>query len=215
MRHRRYGSLIGAAAAVTLLVGCQSEGAPALSLAGLTKTADAVPTAGAATCPLAFDIAEAAKAAGTDGDAAPGPGSPEEPGEPVATSEGGKRAEAGTPPAQNPGVLISCTFHIGREKVSVHTVATRKPQAVAPLAPVVQSASGSSSDELIAYLGQVGKAGTGEPVVTAGGNVATVRLKLDGEGDAALVVGAGASGSSSLGKEKVASLAKSLAEQLG
>ncbi|MFD6873700.1 MULTISPECIES: hypothetical protein [unclassified Streptomyces] len=56
----------------------------------------------------------------------------------MATAEGGKRAEAGTPLAQNPGALVSCTFRIGAEDVVAHTAATRQPPAVAPLAPIMQ-----------------------------------------------------------------------------
>lgn len=86
MRQRRYGSLVGVAAVTALLAGCQGGGAPALSLAGLTRTADAVPREGQASCPLAYDMAEAAKAAGAPGAAAPG--SVKAPGAAVATSEG-------------------------------------------------------------------------------------------------------------------------------
>ncbi|MFH8887500.1 hypothetical protein [Streptomyces sp. NPDC017949] len=211
--HGRYGALVVAAAAAALLAGCQSGGAAALSLSGLTGTADAVPAEGAAKCPLAFDIAKAAKAAGVDGDAAPG--SAKDPGSPVATAEGGKRAEAGTPLAQNPGALVSCTFHIGQEDVVAHTAVTRQPTAVAPLAPIVRQTSGSSVDELKSYIDQVGKARIGEPVATGSGNVAAVRLELDGDGDAVLLLGAGSDGRSALNGKQVGALTKALAEQLG
>ncbi|MFF3432086.1 hypothetical protein [Streptomyces sp. NPDC002602] len=212
MRDRRFGPLIGAAAAVTFLAGCQSGSAPALSLGGLTKTADAIPREGQASCPLSYDITKAAKAAGADGASAPG--SLKEPGAAVATAEGGNRAEAGTPLAQNPGALVSCVFHIGREEVVVHTAATRHSQAVAPLAAIVAQLAGSSTDDLIAYINRMAEAKIGEPVVTKSGNVAAVRLKLDGEGDAVMVVGAGDTGHSSLGRERITVLATSLADQL-
>ncbi|MFJ9078730.1 hypothetical protein ACIRO3_26335 [Streptomyces sp. NPDC102278] len=203
---------MGAAAAVALLAGCESGSAPALSLAGLTKTADAIPSEGQDTCPLAYDITKAAKAAGAEGASAPG--SVKEPGEAVATAEGGKRAEADTPLAQNPGALVSCVFHIGQEEVVVHTAATRRPQAVAPLAPIVGQLAGSSTKDLIAYINRMAKAKTGEPVVTESGNVVSVRLKLDGEGDAVMVVGAGDARHPALDRERIAALATSLADQV-
>lgn len=137
-----------------------------------------------------------------------------DPGAAVATAEGGERAEAGTPLAQNPGALVSCVFHIGREEVVVHTAATRHSQAVAPLAAIVAQLAGSSTDDLIAYINGMAKAKIGEPVVTKSGNVAAVRLKLDGEGDAVMVVGAGEAGRSSLGQERITALATSLADQI-
>ncbi|MCM2394317.1 hypothetical protein [Streptomyces albipurpureus] len=73
----------------------------------------------------------------------------------------------------------------------MHTVATRKPSAIAPLVPVVQTLSGSSVDELAGYIEKAGAAKTGDAVVTDSGNVAAVRLKLDGDGDAYLLVGLG------------------------
>ncbi|MFD9377680.1 hypothetical protein ACFWBH_19405 [Streptomyces sp. NPDC059999] len=212
MRNRRYGSLTGAAAAVALLAGCQSGSAPALSLDGLTKTVDAIPGEGQSSCPLAYDIAKAAKAAGADGASAPG--SVKEPGAAIATGEGGKRAVPDTPLAQNPGALVSCVFHIGQEEVVVHTAATRHPQAVAPLAPIVAHLAGSSTQDLIAYVNRMAKAEIGEPVATGSGNVVAVRLKLDGEGDAVMVVGAGESGRSTMGRERITALAGSLADQV-
>ncbi|GGZ47891.1 hypothetical protein [Streptomyces subrutilus] len=212
MRQRRYGSLVGVAAVTALLAGCQGGGAPALSLAGLTRTADAVPREGQASCPLAYDMAEAAKAAGAPGAAAPG--SVKAPGAAVATSEGGKRAAPDTPLAQNPGALVSCVFHIGREEVVVHTAATRDPQAVAPLAALVAHLSASSTQDLIAYVDRMAGAEVGEPVVTGSGNVAAVRLRLDGEGDAVMVVGAGDPGRSSLDRDQLTALATSLADQM-
>ncbi|MFD4740519.1 hypothetical protein ACFWNR_33760 [Streptomyces virginiae] len=212
IHRRRYGSAITAVTAAALLAACQSGGAPPLSLSGLTKTVDGMAPDGTDTCPLSYDIAKAAKTAGVD--TAAGPGSVTGADGPAVTGEGGKRAEPEEPLAQNPGALVSCTFHIGTEDVEVHTIATRKPQASAPLAPVVQQQAGMSIDDLIAYMKKAGEAKAGEPVLTGSGNVATVRLKLDGEGDAALLIGIGKSGGSSLEPARVGALAEALARQV-
>ncbi|MFD0429335.1 hypothetical protein ACFQ60_21350 [Streptomyces zhihengii] len=104
MTHRRHRLLLAALLLPALVTGCGSDaggGTAPLSLSGLTETADEVPDAGADTCPLPYDIAAAAKTAGLDGAAGPGPVRDE--GEPVATAEGGKRAEAGNRWRRTPG----------------------------------------------------------------------------------------------------------------
>ncbi|MCP9944154.1 hypothetical protein LUX12_04105 [Streptomyces somaliensis] len=201
--------------ATVLVTGCQGGdggtggGAAALSLSGLTRTADE----GTDACPLAYDLAKAAKAAGLDG--AIGVGPAQDDGDPVATAEGGRRAAPGEPLAENPGALVSCTFHIGENDVRVHTVATREPHAITPLAPVVQVLSASSIEELADYLKKVFDTGPGDAVVTDSGNVAAVRLKLDGDGDACLLVGLGGAGAASPGRrQQVGDLAETLANQV-
>ncbi|MFF3088758.1 hypothetical protein ACFVRB_27475 [Streptomyces nojiriensis] len=212
IHRRRYGLATTVVTAAALLAACQSGGAAPLSLSGLTKTVDGMAPDGTDKCPLSYDIAKAAKTAGVD--TAAGPGSVTGADGPAATGEGGKRAEPGEPLAQNPGALVSCTFHIGTEDVEVHTIATRKPQASALLAPVVQRQAGMSTDDLIAYVKKAGEAKAGEPVLTGSGNAATVRLKLDGEGDAALLIGIGATGGSSLEPTRVGALAEAFASQV-
>jgi hypothetical protein len=205
--------IAAALTAATLMTGCQSgSDAEPLSLSGLTETADGVPDDGASTCPLPYDMAEAAKDAGLDAETGPGP---EQDGDtPVATAEGGKRAKPGDSLAENPGVLASCTFHIGQDNVQVHTVATRKPNAIAPLAPVVSSLTAASTDDVISYVNEAGKGEAGEVVITKSGNVAAVHLKLDGDGDAFLLVGAEEAGAASLNRKQVDALTEALAEQV-
>ncbi|MER6613561.1 hypothetical protein [Streptomyces xantholiticus] len=216
MTRGRHRLLIAGVLTAALVTGCQSGtegGAAPLSLSGLTETADGMPDNGASTCPLPYDVAAAAK--GTGLDEAAGPGPVQDDGDPVATAEGGKRAESGEPLAENPGVLVSCTFHIGKDDVQVHTVATLKPQAIAPLAPVVQSLARASIDDLSRYMKRAGDAKAGDVVVTDSGNVAAVRLKLDGDGDAYLLVGLGDAGSGAPARnQQVADLAGALAGQV-
>ncbi|MEU3281927.1 hypothetical protein [Streptomyces antibioticus] len=214
MTHPRLRLAIAAALATAgLTTGCQSDsGAVPLSLSGLTETADGVPEKGTDTCPLPYDMVEAAKAVGLDADAGPGPVRDDD--EPVATAEGGKRAKAGEALAVNPGVLVSCTFHIGQDDVQVHTVATREPHAVYALAPVVSSLASVSTKDAISYVQKAGAAEDGKVVVTDSGNVAAVHLKLDGDGDAALLVGAGEAGTASLDRKQLGDLTEALAEQV-
>ncbi|MET9774876.1 hypothetical protein ABZ023_11530 [Streptomyces sp. NPDC006367] len=199
--------------AAVLLTGCQSgSSAEPLSLAGLTKTADAVPDDGADTCPLPYDMAEAAKKAGTG--APGGPGAERDMEAPTATAEGGKRAKPGDPLAVNPGVLISCTFHVGQNDVQVHTIATRDRDAINLLGPVVSSLASKSSGDTVGYLGKAGAADAGD-VIGDGGAIASVRLELDGEGDAALLVGVSEADIATLTPEVIEGLAGALAQQLG
>ncbi|MEU3733559.1 hypothetical protein AB0E81_29795 [Streptomyces sp. NPDC033538] len=214
MTHPRHRFAIAAAlTAAALVTGCQGESSTeSLSLKSLTETADGVPDDGASTCPLPYDMAEAAKTAGLEPDTGPGP--VQDGDEPFATAEGGKRAAAGDPLAENPGALVSCTFHIREEDVQVHTLATRGPSGIAPLAPVVSSLAAADNDDLVSYVDKVAQAEVGEVVITDSGNVASVRLKLDGEGDAALLVGTREAGHTSLTREQVDDLTAALADQV-
>ncbi|GAA2655982.1 hypothetical protein [Streptomyces vastus] len=219
MKYPRHRLTVAAAlTAAALMTGCQSDdgdsssGTAPLSLSGLTETADGIPDDGTSTCPLPYDMAKAAKVASLDAEAGPGP--VQDGDAPVATAEGGKRAKPGEPLAENPGALVSCTFHIGQESVQVHTLATREPSGIAPLAPVVSSLAAVTADDLTSYVDKVGKAEAGEVVITDSGNVAAVRLKLDGDGDASLLVGAGEAGTASLNRKQVGDLTKALADQV-
>ncbi|MEU3249605.1 hypothetical protein [Streptomyces sp. NPDC006997] len=230
MTHVRHRLAIAAAltAAAVLMTGCQSDsdsegdsgggGSAALSLDGLVETADGVPEDGADTCPLPYDIAAAAKAAGVDGEAGPGPVR-EDAETPVATGEGGKRAKGKEPLAENPGALVSCTFHIGPDDVRVHTVATEERNAITILAPVVSELTRVAIDDVVAFTNEAATTEETGKVVTADtGNVATVRLELDGEGDAALLVGTvdGESGEpdAALDRKQLAALTEALAGQV-
>ncbi|MEU9670803.1 hypothetical protein AB0E25_35585 [Streptomyces bobili] len=214
MTHARPRLLIAAAlTTAALMAGCRSDsGAAPLSLNSLTAIADGVPEDGAETCPLPYDMTEAAKAAGLDARA--GPGSVREDDAPVATAEGGKRAKAGEALAANPGALVSCMFHIGQEDVQVYVVATRERHAIYPLTPVVSSLASVSAADAISYVEKAGAAKAGEVVITDSGNVAAVRLKLDGDGDAVLLVGARQAGTASLDRKQISGLTEALVAQV-
>ncbi|MFI5640389.1 hypothetical protein ACIA8H_23685 [Streptomyces goshikiensis] len=200
-----------AAVAALLLSGC-SGGGDALSLGSLQEEAARIGGDGAADCPLAYDLAAAAKTAGVSLEAGPGDAQGEEP---AVTAEDGREAPEGSAWAANPGALVTCTFRLGQEDVELHTVATGKVQALAVLAPVVQRAAGISVDDLGTFLKEAAAAKKGVPVVARSGNVAAARLRLDGSGDASLLLTVGDSGKSGLSAEQVGALAKALARQLG
>ncbi|MGW2304466.1 hypothetical protein [Streptomyces sp. NPDC001809] len=74
--------------------------------------------------------------------------------------------------------------------------------------------SGSSVDELVGYMQKAGDAKPGDAVVTDSGNVAAVRLKLDGD-DAYLLVGLREAGTGALDRrQQVGDLAEALAGQV-
>lgn len=200
------------AVAGVFLTGCQSGEADRLSVGGLTEIADDMDPDGADKCPLPYDLEKAAESAGLKGATGPGTGKGDD-SEPAATAEGGKKARPGSPLATNPGVLVSCTFHVGEENVRVHTVGTEKPQASSVLVPLIQSETGMSLADLSAYFDEVAKSDRGAPVLTKSGNVASVRLHLDGEGDAALLVSVGADGKTSMKQQQVTELARTLGSQ--
>ncbi|WP_328618890.1 hypothetical protein [Streptomyces sp. NBC_00354] len=215
----RYGLAIAVAAAAgaALLTACGGDsGSKPLSLSGLTETADGIPDAGQDTCPLPYDIAKAAKAAGLNGEAGPGRAKAAD-GPAVATGEGGKRTKPDSPFGRNPGALVTCLFHIGEEDVEVHTVATGKPLALSPVTPVVQRYAAVEVGPLGNYMHQATSTKPGgAPVTTVNGNASSVHLELDGDGDAYLLVGIGApeTGSPARDGQRTTALAKALAGQL-
>lgn len=98
--------------------------------------------------------------------------------------------------------------------MNVHTVATRKRHAIYQLTPVVSSLAAVSASDAVSYVEKAGAAEVGEVVITDSGNVAAVRLKLDGDGDAALLVGAGHAGTASLDRKQISDLTEALVEQV-
>lgn len=67
--------------------------------------------------------------------------------------------------------------------------------------------------DLSAYVEEVARSDRGVPVLTKSGDVASVRPHLDGEGDAALVVSAGADGKTSMTRQQVTELARTFGSQ--
>ncbi|MEV0413147.1 hypothetical protein AB0I68_20710 [Streptomyces sp. NPDC050448] len=197
-------------AAAVLLAGCR--GGDALSVDELQEIAGGVDPEGGIECPLPYDFAKAATAAGVAGDAGPGHARGVLP---AISAETGEGADRDAPLARNPGALVSCVFHIGQEDLEVHTVATQKPQALSVLLPVVSKAAGVGPEGLIPFSEETAAAKAGTPVLATSGNVAAVRLELDGDGDASLLLTAGDAGHSGLSRDQVEDLARALAGQIG
>ncbi|MFJ3199926.1 hypothetical protein [Streptomyces sp. NPDC086989] len=209
-RVRRWAAAVAlVAAAVVLPAGCRFG--DALSVDEVREIADAVDPEGGIECPLPYDFAAAAGAAGVAGAAGPGYATADLPALSGA-SDGGSDPDG--PLARNPGGVVSCVFHIGGEDLEVHTVATRRPQALSVLFPVVAKAAGLGPEGLVPFGAQAAAAKAGVPVLTASGNVAAVRLELDGDGDASLLLTAGGAGHSGLSRGQVEGLAQALAGQV-
>ncbi|MFJ9683879.1 hypothetical protein ACIRP2_38650 [Streptomyces sp. NPDC101194] len=194
--------------------GARKSGVP-VSVDGLTKAADRVGPDGADRCPLPYDMKKAADAVGLSGRVGTRAASEGDTDAPVATAENERMARPGEGLADNPGALVSCAFHIGDEAVEVHTIATRKPRAESPLAPVIMSAGRLSLDGLTAYLKRTAASAPGEPVVTDSGACAVVRVKPVGAGDAALLVTAGDGGRTGLTAQQMTALTRALYAQTG
>lgn len=201
------------AAAGALLSGCDDAGGDRLSLDGMRKAASEVGEMGSGVCPLPYDVTAAAEEAGLKGDAGPGGARPGDDA-PAATAEGGRAARPGEPLALNPGVLITCRFHVAEADLEIQTVVTEKPQAVSVMLPLIQNVSGMASGELGPYVERVAAAQRGEPVLPANGGAVTVRLPVAGEGDAVLVLAPGHNDDATLSDAQLTSLSERLAAQV-
>ncbi|MEV4949645.1 hypothetical protein [Streptomyces sp. NPDC053755] len=209
----------GAVSAVLLaaLVGCGSEdtgagGGGSLSVDRLVTLAEEVGKDGSETCPLPYDAGKATEAAKVEEAVEPGAAGAEA-GEPVATAEGGRTTDPGSPWSGKPGALVTCSYHVGGDDLEVHTAGTEAGKSVFVLAPVMQQAGGMSIDELKPYTEKAAKAKPGQPVQSEGGTVVTVPLDPGGTGDVTLVLTVGDSGKSSLKPEQVLELARTFAAQ--
>jgi len=186
MVHKRVslgGVLITAALA---MAGCPArDGAGgSVTLDGARKAAvDAGPSP--ATCPIPFDVPAA-----LPGDQAVEPGTVE-----VETS-------TTTTPAADPlaaqrnqgmsaldavaGVSIACGYDVDGRTVDTWLVATAGPGAVNLMAPRIASAAGLDMTQLREFLARPPE--PGEVTVTPGGDVAVARIRVEGDGDASLLV---------------------------
>ncbi|WP_019358657.1 hypothetical protein [Streptomyces sp. AA1529] len=151
-------------------------------------------------CPVRYDMAGAARAAGVHGPVENGP------------VEGELPDAADSPLAQSDGALVDCGYRLGEEQVRLFTVGVAKGYAVSVLLPQIQHDAGILMDDLLDYAGRAQRAKRGEALLTSSGNVAAVRLPVTGEGDVALVLSIGEH-RTRLSEEQVTELATRLAKQ--
>ncbi|MEW2218708.1 hypothetical protein AB0939_05230 [Streptomyces sp. NPDC006990] len=151
-------------------------------------------------CPVRYDMAAAARAAGVHGAVEDG------------AVEGELPDGADSPLAQSDGALVDCGYRLGKEQVRLFTVGVTKGYAVSVLLPQIQHDAGIPMDDLLAYAGRAQRAKGGEALLTSSGNVAAVRLPVTGQGDVALVLSIGEH-RTRLSRDQVADLATRLAEQ--
>ncbi|HEY3482702.1 MAG TPA: hypothetical protein VGL02_27770 [Streptomyces sp.] len=202
-------AVAGLAAAVA---GCGSDssgsGGHALDVSGLMKLADGVHAKPTTTCPVRYDIAAAAKAAGISGKAAPTTGTDAV----VADTQAG--ADSDSVLVTSNGAILTCTYQVGTETVAVATVATHKEGAALPMMlPLIQRDASMASSAARTFFDSAHKADVGTATSTPSGNVAVVRLKAKDSGDVELTVTAGQDGHSSLDAAAVRHLAEQLAAQ--
>ncbi|MFI7241015.1 hypothetical protein [Streptomyces qinglanensis] len=151
-------------------------------------------------CPVRYDMAGAARAAGVHGAVEDG------------SVEGELPDGADTPLAQSDGALVDCGYRLGTEQVRLFTVGVAKGYAVSVLLPQIQHDAGIPMDDLLDYAGRAQRAKRGEALLTSSGNVAAVRLPVTGQGDVALVLSVGEH-RTRLSEDQVADLATRLASQ--
>lgn len=202
--------------AAALLTGCQGSsngGGVPVSVKGLAETADKVGPHGVDTCPLPYDFAKAVSAAKIAGKAGPGP-APGGTDESTATAENGYEADEDAPFADNPGALVSCWFHVGGQAVEVHLIAAEKPQPEYLLAPLLVEVSGQDVEAINPYLRRTGKGEPGHPVLGTTGDYATVRVKPDGKGHAALLLTLGDASTDRFDEEQLKALSRALYRQI-
>ncbi|MDF4250320.1 hypothetical protein [Streptomyces sp. WMMB303] len=151
-------------------------------------------------CPVPYDVAAAARAAGVHGGVEDG------------SVEGELPDGADSPLAQSDGALVDCGYRLGEEQVRLFTVGVAKGYAVSVLLPQIQHDAGIPMDDLLDYAGRAQRAKRGEALLASSGNVAAVRLPVTGEGDVALVLSIGEH-RTRLSEEQVTELATRLAGQ--
>ncbi|MEU6988609.1 hypothetical protein ABZ946_35270 [Streptomyces sp. NPDC046324] len=210
-------AIAAAAGAVMLatLVACGGDGSDAggsLSVDRLVTLAEEVGKDGADSCPVPYDAGKAGESAKLGESIEPGHATSDA-ASPVATAEGGRTTDPQSVWQGKTGALISCSYHVGEEKLEIHTIGTEEGSGIYALAPVIQSAGSMGVDELKSYTEEGAKAKTGAAVPSKSGNVVTVRLDAEGKGDVALVMTSGESGETSLKPEQVVELAKTFAAQ--
>ncbi|MER7520855.1 hypothetical protein [Streptomyces sp. NPDC126499] len=209
---------VGAAAMAFLLatlVGCGATAASSsetLTLDRLTGLRGKVGKDGADSCPIPYDPGKAASIVDLGKGVEPGaPGA--EPGDPVATADGGQKTDPQSPWAGKPGAVISCVYHAGDEKLEISTVAVAEGSGVYVLAPLIQYSGGMNPAALQTYTKKAAEAELRKPVQSDGGNVVTVRFRSGDQGDVAMVLTVGEHGKTALEPEKILELATTLAHQ--
>ncbi|MFD3947738.1 hypothetical protein [Streptomyces sp. NPDC058579] len=178
----------------------------------MIELAEGVGKGGADACPIAYDAGKAAEAAKI-GEGIETGAAGAEAGEPVATAKGGRTTDPQEAWAGKPGGLISCSYHVGGEDLTVHTVGTEAGSATNYLLPTAQYAGGMSFEDVKAFGTKATDAKPGEPVASKGGNVVSVRFDSGGKGDVALLVTVGEDDKSALKPEQVLELARTFASQ--
>ncbi|MEU9999584.1 hypothetical protein [Streptomyces sp. NPDC050848] len=201
---------------VAALAGCGGGGGAdaggSLGVDRVVELAEGVGKDGADTCPIPYDAGRAAEAAKV-GEGIEAGAAGAEAGKPMATGEGAKTTDPQSAFAGKAGGLISCSYHVGGEDLTILTVGKEAGSATNYLLPTAQYAGDMSVEDVKAFSEKAADAKFGEPVASKGGNVVTVRLDSGGKGEVALLLTVGEDDKSALKAEQVLELARTFAAQ--
>jgi hypothetical protein len=175
------GVLIACALAVT---ACSSEDGGGITV---EKAREAAVGAGSSptSCPIPFDVSAAL------------PGSPKvRPGEvevqtsktttPAADPLAAQRDEGMSPLDTIAGVSIDCRYDVDGRTVDAWLIATPGSGSINLFAPTIASAGGLDNAQLRDFLDDPPE--PGEVKLTPGGEAALARVRIEGDGDASLLV---------------------------
>ncbi|MET9362944.1 hypothetical protein ABZX93_18765 [Streptomyces sp. NPDC006632] len=178
----RKAVVLGAAA--LMLTACsQGSDSGAPSVAWIKEKARVAGAAGASKCPVPFDIAAAAKAAGYNGGAGAGTEHP--------AATGFVDGASDTPTSQADGAMLECVYRLDSRTLHVYTVGAGKGPAVGLLYPRLAADAGMTSAEMTPWLNKAVVADRGRTVPMPGRTVVTERLPMEGAGDVALTLSLG------------------------
>jgi len=177
-------SVVGVAAMCVLALGaCASS---EVSVDDLRHAAHAAGNA----CPVDFDVPAALRAGGVDRPARPDGADVEvSDTETPAPDPTAAQLEQGlTPLEATAGLLIECHYQVDESKLTVRVVATRIPASLNILVPTISRTAKMTSAELSTFVAT--PPDPGDTRLTPDNEVALNRLRVDGDGDATLMVSA-------------------------
>lgn len=175
---------VGAVLIACALAGCSSEDGGGITV---ENAREAAVDAGSSpsTCPIPFDVSAAL------------PGSPKvRPGEievqtsktttPAADPLAAQRDEGMSPLDAVAGVSIDCRYEVDGKTIDAWLIAMPGSGSINLFAPTIASAGGLDNAQLRDFLNDAPE--PGEVKLTPGGEVALARVRIEGDGDASLLV---------------------------
>jgi hypothetical protein len=179
--------------------------APALSVSGLVGRIKPAADAPTSTCPVAFDVAAGARAAGLTGAVSPAA-------QGVDAATDGSATGADFLKQVAPAATLQCSYRVGDSTVHALLIAVSHANTALNFAmPQLNFWSGGDLTALTAFVPKAQAAPVGTATAAPGNKAAVVRLKVD-NGDAVLAVGVETS--QSVSEQQIGALAETLAKQV-